>query len=130
LHRQSESVHEVSVMSSIVEAVLQELDKHDIEKVEAVDMVVGELTFLGEDQLQFAYEIITRDTILEGSKLNIIPEKTEIKCNSCGYIGPVNYIHHGDHYSHPDLSCPKCGGGVEILKGKSAAVRSVQVVEN
>jgi Zn finger protein HypA/HybF involved in hydrogenase expression len=62
-------------MSSIVEAVLQELGKHDIEKVEAVDMIVGELTFLGEDQLQFAYEIITRDTILEGSKLIITSEK-------------------------------------------------------
>jgi len=117
-------------MSSIVEAVLQELGKHDIEKVEAVDMIVGELTFLGEDQLQFAYEIITRDTILEGSKLIITSEKIEVKCNSCGYIGPVNYIHHGDHYSHPDLSCPKCGASVELLKGKSAAVRSVQVVEN
>jgi len=116
-------------MSSIVEAVLQELEKHDIEKVEAVDMVVGELTFLGEDQLQFAYEIIARDTILEGSKLNIIPEKIEIKCNSCGYVGPVNYIHNGDHYSHPDLTCPKCGAGVEIIKGKSAMVRSLQVVE-
>jgi hydrogenase nickel incorporation protein HypA/HybF len=113
-----------------VEAVLQELEKHDIEKVESVDMVVGELTFLGEDQLQFAYEIITRDTILEGSKLIIIPERIEVKCSSCGYEGPVNYIHVGDHYSHPDLTCPKCGGTVEVRKGKGAAVRSIQVVEN
>jgi Zn finger protein HypA/HybF involved in hydrogenase expression len=29
-------VHEVSVMASIVEAVLEELKKHDVEKVEEV----------------------------------------------------------------------------------------------
>ena len=122
-------MHEVSVMASIVEAVLQELATHDIEKVEEVDLVIGELTFLGADQLEFAFEIITRGTMLEGSKLNISQEKIEVRCPSCEYLGPVAYMNEGDHFSVPNLACPKCGGAVEVIKGKSCGVRSVKVVE-
>lgn len=116
-------------MASIVEAVLQELATHDIEKVEEVDLVIGELTFLGVDQLEFAFEIITRGTILEGSKLNTGQEKIEVRCPSCEYQGPVDYLREGDHFSVPNLACPRCGGAVEVIKGKSCGVRSVKVVE-
>jgi hydrogenase nickel incorporation protein HypA/HybF len=123
-------VHEVSVMASIVEAVLEELKKHDVEKVEEVHMVMGELTFLGKEQLEFAYEIVTRGTILEGSKLVMTDEKVQVRCLSCGYSGGVEYISGGgqDHVI-PNLSCPKCGSTVEVTKGKSCAVTSLKVVQ-
>lgn len=44
-------MHEVSVMSSIIEAVLKELNKYDIESVEEVYLTVGEMTYLGSEQL-------------------------------------------------------------------------------
>jgi len=117
-------------MASIIEAVLAELDKHDIEKVEEVDMMVGELTFLGPEQLEFAYSILTKNTILEGSVLVISEEKVRIRCPTCGYEGGVEYIDGGnDHYSIPNLSCPHCSGRVEVTKGKSCSVTSLKVVE-
>jgi hydrogenase nickel incorporation protein HypA/HybF len=123
-------MHEVSVMASIIEAVLAELQKYDVERVEEVDMVVGELTFLGPEQLEFAYSILIKNTILEGSDLVISTEKVQVRCAACGYEGGVEYIDGGsDHYVIPDLSCPKCGGRVEIIKGKSCSVNSLKVVE-
>jgi hydrogenase nickel incorporation protein HypA/HybF len=117
-------------MASIVEAVLEELGKHDVEKVEEVDLVIGEMTFLGRDQLEFAFEIVTRGTLLEGSKLAISEEKVEVRCTSCGYQGGVDYVKTGgmDHMV-PDLSCPECDGKVEVTKGKSCGVTSLRVVE-
>jgi hydrogenase nickel incorporation protein HypA/HybF len=117
-------------MASIVEAVLEELKKHDVEKVEEVHMVIGEITFLGREQLEFAYEVVTRGTILEGSKLVITDEKVEVRCLSCGYTGGVEYVSGGgqDH-AIPNLSCPSCGGGVEVTKGKGCAVTSLKVVQ-
>jgi hydrogenase nickel incorporation protein HypA/HybF len=122
-------MHEVSVMSGIVESVLKELEKHSVLKVEEVDLVLGELTFLGEEQLQFAYEIITRGTILEGSKLLVIPEETELMCVSCGYQGPADKLGEEYHMSMPSLVCPKCRGGVKVLKGQSCRVTSMKVVQ-
>jgi hydrogenase nickel incorporation protein HypA/HybF len=122
-------MHEVSVMSGVVESVLKELEKHDVLRVEEVVLTLGELTFLGEEQLQFAYEIITRDTLLNGSKLVIEPEETELLCLSCGYQGKADKLGEEYHMSMPSLICPKCRGKVKVLKGQSCRVTSMKVVQ-
>ncbi|WP_019177229.1 hydrogenase maturation nickel metallochaperone HypA [Methanomassiliicoccus luminyensis] len=123
-------MHEVSVMSSIIESVLEELKKYNVEKVEEVHLTIGEMTFLGEDQLSFAFEILSKGTLLEGSQLIIGHEDAEVKCRSCQYQGaPDRLDDEIYHSSMPTLNCPKCGRGVELTKGKSCLVRSVKVVE-
>jgi hydrogenase nickel incorporation protein HypA/HybF len=123
-------MHEVSVMSGIINAVLTELAKHDVEKVEEVLLVVGELTYLGKDQLSFAYEIMTRDTALDGSTLTFEDEKAEVSCGACGFQGPAEYyVDESFHSNIPKLSCPKCGSGVKVTKGKSCRISSIKVVE-
>lgn len=122
-------MHEVSVMAGIVESVLKELEKHDVLRVEEVQLTLGELTFLGEEQLHFAYEIITRGTALEGSSLIILPEETELQCHSCGYQGRADKVGEEFHMSMPSLVCPKCKGKVKVLKGQSCRVTSMKVVQ-
>jgi hydrogenase nickel incorporation protein HypA/HybF len=124
-------MHEVAVMSSILEAVREELKKHHILKVEEVLLAVGEMTFLGVDQLNFAFEVLTKDTDLDGSTLVIEKEEVEVSCPSCGYRGRAAY--HEDEMYHsqiPTLNCPQCEKRVEIIKGKSCMVRSIKVVED
>jgi hydrogenase nickel incorporation protein HypA/HybF len=122
-------MHEVSVMAGIVESVLKELEKHDVLRVEEVVLTLGELTFLGEEQLQFAYEIITRETALQGSTLVIVPEETELQCLSCGYQGKADKVGEEFHMAMPSLACPKCKGKVKVLKGRSCRVTSMKVVQ-
>ena len=86
-------MHEVSVVSDIVSAILRELENYNVEKVEEVVLVVGEMTSLGQEQLEFAYEIVTKDTKLEGSKLVIENEKIRVRCESCGYEGGAQCFH-------------------------------------
>ncbi|QLH75497.1 MAG: hydrogenase maturation nickel metallochaperone HypA [Methanomassiliicoccales archaeon] len=124
-------MHEVSVMASILEGVRKELESHEYDKVEELVLVVGELTYLGREQLEFAYEVLTRGTDLEGSLLVINDEPVEVKCGSCGYSGPVEHLSDDSfHVSVPKLSCPRCGSNVEVLKGKSCRVTSVKVVSD
>ena len=127
-------MHEVSVMSSIIEAVLKELNKYDIESVEEVYLTVGEMTYLVSEQLEFAYEILTQDSILKGSKLVIETEKIEVMCNNCGYTGSIKYLESGEedesyHTQLPIISCPQCSSQVEVVKGRSCVVKSVKAVE-
>ena len=56
-------MHEVSVVSNMVDAILKELENYDVEKVEEVNVLIGDLTSLGAEQLEFAYEIVTRGTL-------------------------------------------------------------------
>lgn len=122
-------MHEVSVMAGIVESVLKELERHEVLRVEEVHLTLGELTFLGEEQLRFAYEVITRGTKLEGSKLVIVTEGTEVLCTNCGYQGEAEKVGEEFHMALPSLACPKCKGKVKVMKGRSCRVTSLKVVQ-
>jgi hydrogenase nickel incorporation protein HypA/HybF len=123
-------MHEVSVISNMVDAILRELEGYNVEKVEDVNIVIGDLTSLGPEQLEFAYEIVTKGTVLEGSKLVIESEKVAVRCNECGYEGPAENLE-SDFFDHsiPVIACPKCGGGVDIIAGQACRVRDLNIVE-
>lgn len=117
-------------MAGIVEAVLKQLDKYEVERVEEVFLTIGELTNLGFEQLTFAYDIITKGTLLEGSALIIDSESIQVLCGTCSYQGGVERLEDDEfHNSIPILSCPQCQGSVQIIAGKSCTVKSLNVVE-
>ncbi len=125
------SVHEVSVVSTLVDATIRELQKYNVTKVNSITVRIGDLTNLGEEQMSFAYEIVTRGTILEGSEFIIEKEPIELVCDSCGYEGPANVISDPDFDTHsiPILACPKCGGSVKVTKGQSCVVKCMDIEE-
>ena len=124
-------MHEVSVVTTLVDAVIRELGKYNVTKVNSIEVVIGDLTNLGEEQLKFAYEIVTRGTILEGSEMVVVHEAIELHCDSCGYDGPAKIISDPDFDTHtiPILACPECGGHVTVTSGQSCTVRSMDIEE-
>ncbi len=123
-------MHEYSVMNQLVSALLEELDERDVNRVKEVRIEVGELTFLGDNQLKFAYETLSQDTILEGSELDIENVESKIKCEECGYEGGVNYSDRTSvHYQVPVISCPECNSKPDIVQGKETKIVGVTAVE-
>ncbi len=115
--------------SQIVQSVLEEARKHGAKKVKEVSLIIGELTFLGLEQVRFAYEILTKDTIMEDSNLLIKEGEGVVKCNSCGYEGDFKYEDNPQyHLPMPTLHCPKCDGIVEIVGGKECIIESIRLV--
>jgi len=122
-------VHEFSVTSQIVQSVLAEGEKRGAKKVTEVHLVIGKLTFLGLEQVRFAYEVLTKGTILEGSKLTIEEQEGTVKCNHCGYEGGFKY--EDDPLYHvpvPTLKCPQCGSVVNIVAGKECTIKSIKLL--
>lgn len=123
-------MHEYSVMNQLVSALLEELKGRDIHKVKEVQIEVGELTFLGTEQLKFAYQTLSQDTILEGSELDIEEIESRINCSECGYEGGVNYSNKSSvHYQVPVISCPECDSKPKIVQGKETKIVGVTAVE-
>ncbi|MDR0887636.1 MAG: hydrogenase/urease maturation nickel metallochaperone HypA [Candidatus Methanoplasma sp.] len=124
-------MHEVSIVSDLVSAILKELEKYNAISVAEVTFTIGKLTNLGHDQMEFAYNVITRGTILEGSKLIIEDEEIILECESCGYDGPADMLDlgEGNDHSMPVLSCPKCHGPVTVTKGQSCCVKNMCIEE-
>jgi len=122
-------MHEFSVTSQIVEAILNEAGKHDAKKVIEVHLDIGKLTFLGLEQVRFSYEVLVKGTIMEGSKLYIQEKDGIVKCDSCGYEG--NFQYEDDpmyHIPTPTLHCPKCEETVEIVGGRECTIRDVKLL--
>ena len=123
-------MHEVSIMSGLVSAILKELENYKVVRVTEVILTIGKLTNLGAEQMEFAYDIMIKGTILDGSKLVIEEEPIEVLCDSCSYEGPVKNAEFGDdHSSVPVLSCPKCGSAIKLTKGQACCVKSVDIEE-
>lgn len=122
-------MHEVSVVSGIIDAAVAELKNHNVTKVDELTVIIGDLTSLGEEQMQFAYEVMIKDTPLEGSIIRFEREPVNLRCK-CGFEGPADTISN-DFYNHvvPVLSCPECKGGVEITSGQTCRIKSMTVQE-
>lgn len=122
-------MHEFSVMSGLVDVVLEEVKKHDARAVEEVELEIGELTLLGKEQCLFAYEVLSGDGPLKGSKLTIREKKAEVKCKECGYEGPIARSNNPlDHLRLPRFSCPECGESVEIVGGMDCVITNLRLV--
>lgn len=121
-------MHEFSVMSQIVDCILDEAGKRDARKIEHVDLEIGDYTMLGEEQLRFAYEVLSRDTILEGSTLRIGHIPGKVRCPSCGYEGPVTVAEDSPHKVVPILECPKCKSPARITEGRECLIRNIRMV--
>ena len=115
--------------AQLVEVVLREAKARSSKAVIKVHMLIGRLSFLAPEQIRFWYEILSKETILEGSELYIEEEEGGVECDSCGYTGPIQMEEETHYYiAFPTLRCPKCDSEVTILRGKECFVKSIKMV--
>ncbi|MCJ7812027.1 hydrogenase maturation nickel metallochaperone HypA [bacterium] len=125
-------MHEVSIAQSIVQTVLHEANKQHSLHVESVDIEIGELTFLGIDQIAFWIKTGFKGTLAENADIKLKQVKGIIRCKACKYQGDLKLqtdpIH---HISLPTFSCPHCQGSeIEIIQGKEAIIRRIKILKN
>lgn len=121
-------MHEFSMTSQIVEKVLEEAEKQKAKKVLEVHLIIGKLTLLGIKQIRFSYSALVKNTLLEGSKLIIERKKGTVKCDRCGYEGPIRFRNDPVyHLSFPTLACPSCGYSARIVEGRECLIKSIKL---
>jgi len=125
-------MHEFSTMQGIVNAILEEAKKYNAVEITKVEIEIGELTFLGEEQMKFAFDILKEGTIMEEAEISIEKIRARVRCRTCGYEGGVKYgMKEEFHLSFPLLKCPQCGGEVDIVRGRECTIKNVEMeIEN
>ncbi|MCJ7695630.1 MAG: hydrogenase maturation nickel metallochaperone HypA [Anaerolineaceae bacterium] len=118
-------MHEISIAGGIIDIALDYAKKQNAESVKEVWLEVGELTSLNPDQLQFIFQNLTKNTVLEGARFRIDMIKPVIECNQCSYHGGIKFFQ-ALHYVLPVIHCPACDStDVEILAGRDCTVKNV-----
>ena len=114
-------MHELSIATSILEAVEREQRTHAGARFTAVGLRVGEVAGVDVDALQFGWEAITRETAWESLKLSIEIVPRCNRCKNCGNEFAVK-----DY----DIQCPKCASfATENLGGDELDIAYIEAEE-
>jgi hydrogenase nickel incorporation protein HypA/HybF len=120
-------MHELSVTSAIVDALLDLVKKHGASQVEEVHLKIGTLRALSVEQVKFCYEILCKGTPLEGSKLIVEEVAGELECSNCNYSGQFNAQDDAYHFGIPPLVCPTCGSSLLVKGGDECVIGRVRM---
>lgn len=113
-------MHELSIVSSIVESVTETLTAYPNARVKEVRLRVGTLASVIEDSLQFCYGIATEATPLEGSKLVVKVLPVMMHCDKCAQDVEIASLQ--------SFRCPRCGEPVSDLRqGRELEIESIEI---
>jgi hydrogenase nickel incorporation protein HypA/HybF len=114
-------MHELSIALSIVDGVLQELERQKPGHVEAVHLRVGRLSGVDKDALSFSYGVACEGTALANSRLLIEDVDVSIFCPVCKIERPTR--------SFPVLTCAECGASSQrVLRGEELEITAMEMV--
>ena len=77
-------MHEMSLCEGIVQILQEQAQTHHYSRVKTVWLELGSFTTVEIPALEFCYEVVCRDTLAEGSKLEIIQLPGTAWCFQCG----------------------------------------------
>jgi len=113
-------MHELSIATSIVEAVTSELRDHGGGRVTAVNLRIGRLSCVHEDPLRFSFDLVREGTPLEAAELRIQEVPVAIWCPSCEAERELPGIQ--------SFACPACGTrSGEIRRGREFDLESIEL---
>lgn len=115
-------VHELSIVSSIVDSVTETLTAYPSARVKEVRLRVGALASVMEDSLQFCDGIATEGTPLEGSKLVVKILPVVMHCEKCDQDVSIASLQ--------SFRCPRCQEPVSDLRqGRELEIESIEIAD-
>jgi len=120
-------VHEFSIATSLVESLLEIANNQTATKVLSVHLKVGKLRLISLEQLRFSYRILSKDTLLENSQLEIEETPAVKRCPNCAYRSEFETEDTFFHFTIPTLKCPHCGTNLEIDGGDECVITKVRM---
>lgn len=112
-------MHELAVTESILDIALKYAQQAGASRVTDLNIVMGRLSSIVDDSVQFYWDIISENTLCAGSKLHFQRLPAEMICLDC----QKSYIVAGE------LSpCPICGGAhVQVSSGDQFYLDSIEI---
>ncbi|MGD2026864.1 MAG: hydrogenase maturation nickel metallochaperone HypA [Anaerolineales bacterium] len=115
-------MHELFISQSLLELALEHAENVSAVRINAIELVIGELSSVIDDSLAFHWDIISRDTIAEGAELRFNRVPAKVFCHDCG---AENALKNGQ------LLCPICGGNnITPTAGTDFLLQSIEVEIN
>jgi hydrogenase nickel incorporation protein HypA/HybF len=114
-------MHELAITEQLAEIAIKHGDLNGAEKVTDLYLVIGELSTVIDESVQFYWDMIAENTICEGAKLHFQRLPAIFLCLDCGQEYQL---------SEGELQpCPKCHSSrMNITQGKEFHLDSINIV--
>lgn len=114
-------MHELSLMSNILDIVVEHAQRHGAQKVTRINLRIGVLSDIIPQWAQTYFDMLSRDTIADGASLEIERVPVAVRCGSCGH---EETFRDGEW----QFTCVKCGSmDIELMQGRELSVASIEV---
>ena len=113
-------MHELSIVTSIVETVTETLSAYPGARVLEVRLRVGVLASVIPESLEFCYGIASEGTPLEGSRLVVNMLPVVMHCASCGQDVELEGVQ--------SFRCTRCGEPCsDMRQGRELEIDSIEI---
>ena len=116
-------MHEMGIAMEIVDIAKASIPE-DMQgaKVRRVNLQVGKLSAIVSDSLRFCFDLVVKDTPLEGAELAIEEVPVVARCKDCRTKWTV---------TEPVFTCKACqSGAIDILSGRELDIKSIEIEDS
>ena len=112
-------MHEMSLAEGMVQILEDNAKTQNFKKVLCVWLEIGQLSHVDPEAITFCFEAVTKGTLAEGAKLEILRPPGQAWCDDC-----VEQVEIADRVN----GCPKCGGHrLIVTDGEDMRVKELEV---
>ena len=112
-------MHELAVTESILNIATKHAVQANAVRVSDVHLVIGQLSSIVDESVQFYWDMIAEGTICAGAQLHFQRKPAALKCLDCDHT----YTLMGEL-----TDCPNCHGArIKVVAGEEFYVESIEI---
>ena len=112
-------MHEMSLAEGVLQLIEDARRRQPFVRVLSVHLEVGALAGVEPDAMRFCFDAVTRGTVADGARLEILAAPGTGSCMGCGERVEMKELY-GD--------CPRCGSAqVQVTGGTELRVSELEV---
>jgi hydrogenase nickel incorporation protein HypA/HybF len=112
-------MHELAVTENILNIAVQHAAQANALRVTTLHLVIGQLSSIVDDSVQFYWDMISAGTLCEGAHLHFERRAAMLKCLACDQTYTLN----GDL-----TDCPNCHSArIKVVAGEEFYLDSIEV---
>lgn len=112
-------MHELALTEGILRILKTEAERQGFDTVRVVWLELGALSHADPEAMRFCFDAVTRGSLAEGARLEILRPPGKGWCMTCAVEIPV--ARRGD-------PCPHCGGHqIQVTEGDEMRLKELEV---
>ena len=111
-------MHELAITQSILDVTRKAAEEHGAGRVLSVRIVLGQYSGVVPQCVQDYFDVVSRDTIAQGARLEFRRLPAVIRCERCGRDSEIDIR---------QVRCPLCGSTrLKLIQGREFYIESLE----